>query len=263
MNGKLRTTFLRVAFGSLLVLLPGLLSCAKENPQALFIFDAMAMTRQTQCQIRPGQTAQAVRPYGVLDLAIANNYWLYPRFMNMLEPLNQLTGESGSNLSAETNVLSIQGATVFVDMGELSPVGTDTDKTKRIATMYMIDGVHSFVPAGAEPGEEGIVGVQVIRPDLGNVLQNKMRTLATSSGVTYPSVWVTAYVTLEAQTQDRYVIHSNEFAFPIQLCWGCLVMPIFEENPQDTPCHVGQDEAIACALCPIVADFPEACPVCF
>ena len=185
--------------------------------------------------------------------------------MNMLEPLNQITGEGGSNLSPETHVLSIQGATVFVDMGEFSPVGTDTDKTKRIATMYMIDGVHSFVPAGAEPGEEGIAAVQVIRPDLGNVLQGKMRTLATSSGVTYPSVWVTAYVTLEAQTQDRFVIHSNEFAFPIQLCWGCLVMPIFEENPQDTPCHIGQDEAIPCALCtvPGIADYPEACPTCY
>lgn len=263
MNGKLRTTFLRVTFGGLLVLLPGLLSCAKENPQALFIFDAMAMTAQTQCQIRPGQTAQAIRPYGVLDLAITNQYKLFPRFMNMLQPLNQITGESGDNLSPENHVISVQGAKVFVDMGEFSPVGTDSDKTKRIATMYMIDGVHSFVLAGVEPGEEGIVAVQVIRSDLGNVLQAKMRTLATSSGVTYPSVWVTVYLTLEAQTQDRYVIHSNEIAFPIELCWGCLVMPLFEESPQNTPCLIGQDEAIPCAMCPEVADYPEACPACW
>jgi len=261
MNGRIRMVFLRVAIGGLLVLLPGLFSCAKENPQALFIYDAMAMTSQTQCQVRPGQTAQAIRPYGVLDLALTNQYWLYPRFQNMLESLAQVTGESSQNLSAENNVLSIQGATVYIDMGEFTPVGTDSQKTRDIATLYMFDGVHSFVAAGVEPGEEGVVGVQVIRPDLGNIFGTKMQAVVKST--TDPSVWVTVYVTLEAQTQDRFVIHSNEFSFPIQLCWGCLVMPFFEETPQEWPCYPGQDESIACAACPIIATYPEACPNCF
>ncbi len=265
MNGRIRTAVLRAAFGGLLVLLPSLMSCAKENPQALFIYDNMAMTRQTQCQIRPGQSAQAIRPYGVLDLAITNQYWMYPRFKNMMESLTQVTGESGANLSAETHVISIQGAKVFVDMGEFSPVGADTNKVKETATQYMLDGVHSFVAAGAKPGEEGVVAVQVIPPALGNILDTKMQALVNKSGVRSPAVWVTVYVTLEAQTLDRYVIHSNEFAFPIQLCWGCLVSPFFEESPAEWPCYPGQDEAIPCAACsmPTFANHPEACPPCF
>lgn len=263
MKAKLRIGFLRAAIGGLLVLLPGLFSCAKENPQALFIYDAMAMTSQTQCQLRPGQTAQSIRPYGVLDLALTNQYWLYPRFQNMLLPLEQVTGEGPQDMQAETNTLSIQGANVFIDMGEFSPVNSDTNKVKQIASAYMIDGVHSFVAAGVEPGEEGVVAVQVIRPDLGNIFDTKMQALVKKSGVAAPAVWVTAYVTLEAQTQDRYVVHSNEFSFPIQLCWGCLVLPFFEETPQSWPCYPGQDESITCAACPIIATHPEACPTCF
>ncbi len=264
MNGTLlRAGWGRVAIGGLLILLPAMMSCAKENPQALFIFDAMAMTNQTQCSVTAGQSGQMIRPYGVLDLAVTNQYWLYPRFQNMLEPSTRVTGQSGSNLSPETHFLSVQGARVFVDMGEFQPVNSDTNRVKQIASQYMVEGVHSFVAAGVEPGEQGVVAVQAIRPDLGNIFDTKMQALVKKSGVTAPAVWVTVYVTLEAQTQDRYVIHSNEFAFPVQLCWGCLVLPFFEQTPQNWPCYPGQDEAIPCAACPKMAAHPEACPNCY
>jgi hypothetical protein len=223
------------------------------------ILDAMAMSPQQQCQLRPGQTAQAIRPYGVLDLALTNQYWLFPRFRNMMEPIGTITGEGEGGLQSETHYLSIQGATSFVNIGEFMPTSREVSLL-RIALKYLDEGVHSFVAAGVAPSQEGVVAVQVVPPELGNVLDQKMRAHVQKPTVADPAVWITVYVKLEAQTQDRYVVKSNEFSFPVMLCWGCLVMPFIEEAAQDWPCFIGQDEPLPLLACPFVANHPEACP---
>jgi len=234
-------------------------TCETSNPQAIFIMDAAAVTFATQCTIRPGQAAQAIWPYGRLDLALSNQYWLFPRFRNMLNPIRTVTGETLETPQAEAHYLSVQVARVFLDMGEFSPKNSDTTATKQLGYKYMFEGVESQVAAGVGPLTEGIVAVQAIPPELGNVLDKKMQEAIRT--VSSPAVWVTAYVTLIAQMQDGTVVQSNEFAFPIQLCWGCLVVPSCPDQIQQLPCNVGQDESIPGTVCQCLANHPEGCPV--
>ena len=108
MRRKFTKLGLSALLSVMLISMTGLLSCPAEQPQALLILDAMAMTQQQQCTIRPGGGAQIIRPFGVLDLAITNSYWLFPRFKNMMPTLAEITGEGpSSGAPTETNYLSI------------------------------------------------------------------------------------------------------------------------------------------------------------
>jgi len=251
------------ALAALLAVVPGIVTCDHQSPESLLVLDVMAMSTQNQCSLRPGQAAQAIRPYGVLDLMITNQYWMYPRFRNMLQPINTLTGEGPTTPENEVHYLSVQRAKTYVDMGEFVPGSKDTNTVKNLGLKYMIDGVDSFVAAGVAPLTEGAVGVQVIPPELGNIFDTKMQELVNKQ-ILNPAVWVTVYVSLYAQTQDRHVLRSNEFSFPIQLCWGCLVQPFCSTTVQDAPCYVGQDEPISASLCPFVVNHPKYCePKCY
>ena len=111
-----------------------MLQCAAENPQALMIMEATAMTQQTQCQLRADAPAQFIRPYGVLDLSLTNQYYLFPTVKNMMVELQTVIGEGPDSLITENHVLSIKAAEIRVDMGEFQPVSSDTNKVKQIAT---------------------------------------------------------------------------------------------------------------------------------
>lgn len=258
---KTRLTKLLVSLAMLMT--PLMLQCAAENPQALMIMEATAMTQQTQCQLRADAPAQFIRPYGVLDLSLTNQYYLFPTVKNMMVELQTVIGEGPDSLITENHVLSIKAAEIRVDMGEFQPVSSDTNKVKQIATQYMFDGVRMVVPGSIEPGQITTLGLQVVRPELGNILQSKMENLVKKSGVKYPAVWIHAYVSVEAEAQNRTRVVSNTFAFPIMLCWGCLVQPFFSDTATQLPCYIGQDESIPCAMCQHHARFPEDCPVCY
>lgn len=238
-------------------------TCSGQNAQSLFILDVLALSQRQQCAVQPGQSAQQIRFAGIMDLMLTNTYWLFPRFRNMMQPINSITGETTESPEAETNWLSVQTAKVFVDMGEFSPTSKDSDHTKQIATKYILEGVYYYVAEGLAPNTEGVVGMPAIGADLGNVFDEKIYELVHgTSAVESPGIWITAFVTLEAQTLDRWVVHSNEFAFPIQLCYGCLIRYTNPESITNTPCIPGQDDAIDCPLCPLIANHPEDCPTC-
>jgi len=114
------------AVAVLIASLPMLITCEVENPRALFVYDAMAVSSRTQCVIQPGQRAQAVLPFGIMDVMITNNYFLFPRFRNMMQKTLSITGEGIESGQVETNYLSIGGAKVWVDLGQL---GDDMDIT--------------------------------------------------------------------------------------------------------------------------------------
>lgn len=248
------------ALATLLAAVPGIVTCDHSSAGALFLFDAMAMDAQTQCMIRPGQTAQSIRPFGTLDLVITNQYWMFPRFRNMMEELTTITGEGPTSPETETHYMSVQRAMVFVDWGpDLAP----TNAERGLAQKYFVDGVESFVTAGVAPQTEGAVAVQVIPPELGNTFAKKLKAIS-DKGVQSPAVWVTIYISLYAQTQDQNVIRSNEMSFPIRLCYGCLVLPICGTAIDALPCHIGQDEPISPDWCPWLANNPGDCePKCF
>ncbi|HNU67641.1 MAG TPA: hypothetical protein PKH54_01685 [Myxococcota bacterium] len=247
-----------LAVGVLAASLPLLVTCEVPNPRALFIYDAQAITPRSQCIIQPGQRAQAVLAFGILDSMLTNNYFLFPRFRNMMMKSTTISGEGIESGNVETNYLNISGAKVWIDLGQL---GDELQATGRMTEEQLFilstDGVQHTVAAGAEPEQEGTVGVEVIKTELGNLIGEVMRTHA---GEEYGAD-INVYVMLMAENQAGEIIYSNELAFPIKVCFGCLVRPSADDTITDPPCFPGQDYGVPAVICPAIAEYPTFCPV--
>ncbi len=237
-----------------------LLSCPKESPQEILILDAAAVTRQTQCMVRTGAAPQFIWLNGVLDLAITNHYWLFPHFKNLLPTIQEVSEESVTGLyPRETHYVNIHKAYVHVNLGAFySVLGTSE---QQYVEFLRVDGLEVPVALGIEPGAEGTVAVEVIPTDLGNLLRKKVLAYP---GASHPGIWITVVVQLEGRTQDLWSVHSNEFEFPIKVCYGCLIRPT-TNDPSATPtagnipCFPGQDEGVDDLLCRLVALDKDAC----
>lgn len=254
--GKLRL-FLAVAMA-----LP-LVSCPVDHPNSIVILQAAALTRQNQCTIQAQAQAQYVRAFGVLDLAVTNHYFGYPVVMNNMPSSMDISGEGAENLEVETNTVTFYGAEVRLDI----PIKIYQDPLSDQTLLYSVqtDGFFSPGAGGAEPGGVGITAVELIPPDVGNVLQNIFRSKVAKDSCLYPSAWVYAYFRIRGSTTSGHEVVSNEFMLPIRLCWGCLVRYV-TDDPYHTqmtntqpPCLPGQDEPMDNVLCTKVAMDPDVC----
>lgn len=266
MSRNLVNGWTRLPVVAVLLLSGGLfVSCPVEQPQVLLVLDNMALMAQSQCMIRPGGGgAQSIRPFGILDLALTNAYWMFPRIRNMMDAYSAVSGVSSSSLlPAETHAINIVGATVNYEIDDVLWKNMSTSQQKNFYFKYQAEGLTFTTSATVLPSEEGVAAVQVIPPELGTLLGVVMQNMV-NAGNTYPGVWMTVRLKLIGVTQDRTKVYSNEMPYPVLLCWGCLVRKVCDPNlpPQagQMPCLVGQDEAIDnCALCPAVALHPEVC----
>lgn len=238
-----------------------LVSCPKENPQEILILDAAAITRQSQCMVRIGAAPQFIWLNGVLDLAITNHYWLFPHFKNMLPPIQEVAEESVANLyPRETHYVNVHKAYVHVNLGAFYGVSLNAQEQAYVVSIRE-DGFEVPVALGIEPGGDGTVAVEVIPTELGNLLRKKILTYP---GASSPGIWITVVVQLEGRTQDLWSVHSNEFEFPVKLCYGCLIRPT-TNNPNEPPvsanipCFPGQDEGVDDTFCLLVALDKDAC----
>lgn len=231
--------------------LPMLVTCEVENPRALFVYDIMAVTPRQDCVIQPGQRAQQVMSMGIMDVMITNSYYMYPRFKNMMQKSLTLIGESATSLQTEVNYLSIVGAKVWVDMGE-----ANNDLTADQYQRWVVDGVQNTASAGVEPEQEGAVGVEAIKSELGNLLGAKLNKVKDQ----HMGLDINIYVMLQAENQAGEVIYSNEIPFPVKVCYGCLISPNASTEITEMPCRPGQDDSIPWVICPGIAIYKEDCP---
>lgn len=275
MRRKFRRFGLSALLSVMLVSMTGLLSCPSEQPQALLILDAMAMTQQQQCSVRPGGGAQIIRPFGVLDLAITNRYWLFPRFKNMMPTLAEITGEGpSSGAPTETNVLSVYKASTGIEVsadflvGDPEQPGFNLNNQAQfdLWEQYVSGRVSSIVAASVAPTEEGAVAVEAVNAEFGgSVLETRMMDLLGPNNSNHPGFWLTLKVKLKGMTQDLKEVTSNDFWFPVQICWCCLCMcdTISPEPPgsSQVPCFPGQDDGLPVTLwqVPGMANHPECC----
>jgi len=243
-----------IALAILTGCLPMLVTCEVENPRALFVYDIMAVTPRQDCVIQPGQVAQQVMTMGIFDVMLANSYYMFPRFKNMMSESLVLSGESVSSGQTEVNFLSIKGAKVWLDLGDQL---ADLNLTDAQINEWVIDGVQNTVSAAAEPEQEGAVGVEAIKAALGN----KLGELFAKNPDASFAMDINAYVMLQAENMAGEIIYSNEIGFPIKVCFGCLVTPTASDEINDPPCFPGQDFPVPAALCTAVANYPQYCPV--
>lgn len=215
------------------------------NPQALSIRYNTLVSSQTQCQVRAGATQ--MRSWGVMDIGIANSYWFFPQILNQLPLSSTVTGLSSEQQRLEANDVQIVGAEIHYDGGQLGDA---------------LDPV--FVPASGvvAPQETWPAVLPIIPPERGNVL--RANAMAASGGefgdYCYEGEVIIAKIRIIGLLTDNTEIRSNEFWFPITVCYGCLAYrppgadcTRLEEQLRNIPCFPGQDDGVDCRLCYSVA----------
>ena len=231
------------------------ISCVKENPQALVIV-AMESPSPGTCVITP--TAGGLyHSQGWLDVTITNQYWVAPLVQNLLPPIHTLDGESQqTSLLPETNALQVKGMDVVMDLGLFyDPANPPDPESADFAIIDRYTNQGFRVPVGAaliDPSGLGAFFAQAVPPDLGNWMFDQLKKKV-KGGIHYPAFWITVYLRLAAETQDHWSLHSAEYAFPIQVCWGCLVQFVTNDPTKaisgTIPCSPGQDQAVSNNLC--------------
>ncbi len=231
----------------------GLAACSDGAAGLLFLSDGVKLQAGQTCAVVEADI-QGLPAFsrGVMDLAITNQYRLLLRYRNG-------TGDDQS----------LRTATLHLDLGKFTPSakailpGLPADKPSSLALgyKYATEGVQIPVSGGVLPNEWGVVEIPILPEEVGTLLATKMMKLAETHPVSAyaPEVVVVATLTIHAVASGGGSDASNEFTFPVELCWGCLMAP--DAEPRPSACRPGQDDLTDQASCPLVALHPDSCRV--
>ncbi len=208
-------------------------ACAHDD-SSMFVYDVLApqlVSGGSACLYTADPT-QAFISSGTLDLALRDSY--------NAEYLvaNQLVQEGNANqLMTETSRINVQGAIVRI-----------TDANGNQIKTYSRLSAGTIQPSvGSTPGYAPF-NVTTVDHDTATGLVGQ-----TMGGST---VRVVTYVRFYGRTLGGQYIESNEFEFPVDVCYGCLVgvsaMDLSGMAGSQTlplPCFPGQDYVIDCSQC--------------
>jgi hypothetical protein len=212
----------------------GAVACTPmEGAASLWVHGVIAITQQEQCVARAD--ARNMRMKGTLDTWMTNQYVIYLQVENYLLSTRNSFGE----LYGENHNIQMLGAHLSYQY----PDGLDP------ATVTALSGSH-FVPAtgDAVPENKGIAFFNGVIPEVGNAL-------AADSKIRKAGVGIVLHARIEGRLGDGTVVRSNEYAFPIDICFGCLYQRVAidctdlsDSNDMRPPCIPGQDEGVDCRL---------------
>jgi hypothetical protein len=180
-------------------------------------------------------TASPTQPYlasGVLDLSVGS-YGYRAEFLVG----NQMAAQANSQqLMSETSTVTLQGAVVRITNAAGQQLTTFTNLTS--GTIYPATGdVPGYVPTSAE-----IVDAQTLKtdPDITSKVTNGNLPL-NQRGI----VRLVTYTRFFGYTLGGRYVESNEFEFPVDVCFGCLVVRASScgatNASEALPCVIGQD----------------------
>ena len=227
-----------------------LIAACKHDDSTLFVQDVLQaplVTAGQQCTF----TSDPTQPFissGILDIGIRSEY--DATFLIG----NQAVAEVNSQqLQTETDIITVQGAIVRIT----DAAGNQLANFTRLAaaTVYPSSG---SVP-GYSPITVTIVDQNTLQGDT-SLLQN------VSSGGTSRLVTYTKFF---GNTTGGRSVESDEFAFPVDVCYGCLVVfsatdqsnatgvatpncllaGASSASSQPSPCVIGQDFDVDCSEC--------------
>jgi len=235
-----------------LVCTAGLSGCVHDD-SSIFIQQVLQpglVSAGQQCSFK----ADPTEPYitqGSLDISLSGAYWA--------EYLvgNQLIAQSSPNqLQTETSDVNLQGAEVRVTDGQGNPILSFT--TLSAATIA--------AASGGTPSW-GLLSVRTIDSDVVQASPQLSELGSLYALGTYEVVRLVTYVKVFGKTLGGRYVESNEFEFPIDVCWGCLVSFLAaDEDPcyllpncrlgsvassttSSVPCLIGQDNPVDCSQC--------------
>ena len=241
--------------------------CAENDPQVMFITGNQAVDSETQCKLQSTGLV-TFKPFGYMDVSLANTYLLFPALSTKLEDTTVVTGNSAQQLVLNSSSIQIVGATVPYDL----PIDPTTGPGLGYLENTLAPGVALTSPdplesaglkenyvftTGSLTSEEGnaLVALEAVPPYIGEIIKN-----SPALSERFSSAQILAHVVVEGVMMDGTKVHSNEFVYPINVCNGCLVFyhvsdcTQLDQDPEiEVPCFPGQDEAVACRLCYILA----------
>jgi hypothetical protein len=224
------------------------MAACKHDDSSLFVQDVLLaplVTAGQQCLFTNDPTQPHIAS-GELDIGLRPEY--DPTYLLA----NQLVPEVNSQqLQTETNIITVQGAIVRITDAAGNQLNTFTRYAA--ATVYP--------SAGSVPG---YAPISVTTIDANTISSNTALQQNVATGGTTRLV---TYVKFFGQTTGGDYIESDEFEFPVDVCYGCLVtFTSADENPlaptpnclnagassassQPAPCIPGQDFSIDCSQC--------------
>jgi hypothetical protein len=227
-----------------LPLLAMVCACAPDgNLESMMVFSNTLVSKKTQCiaETGGGATTEA-QQLGVLDLMVANHYWMYPMIFNGLSSSQETLGLSPAQMALDAHTISIKGAWVTYEIDGLE--GSYLDGAETTLTKQWLPTSGSVLPEAFQT-----VKLEAVPPTIVNALdKDKAFDRIGSAG------YLTLTLKFEGVMADGTVVHSDDFHYAITVCRGCLttyeVAPQdcckFEASPEFFPCFPGQDERYSC-----------------
>lgn len=240
------------------VLVAGVAPGCADNESSLFIRQIQVPQASAGggCKVDSSPTSTA-RMTGVLDVAIGSQYEA------ALLVGNQLVDRGSRNdLKTETSRIRLEGSEVYV-----------TDSSGRqIAGPYTVPGTGFIDPASGANASYGVLHSVLV--DSVAVAKLKSELSAQPRGTVRR---VTAHVRVFGRTLGGQEVDSGEWAFPLEVCYGCLVSyppeannqtlqpqpncmnPATDQSSLPEPCNLGQDEPVDCRVCHKYASSSGVC----
>jgi hypothetical protein len=221
--------------------------CA-DNDQSIFVRMVMAppQNRQNGQCVYTNDPTQPRRSQGSLDVGLSSTY------ESMLLVGSQLVARGQTNTTrAEPNHVHLNGAVVRV-----------TDANGKQISEFTALGAGDVDPGANNSPAYGLIQLPIIDAQTSAKIQGGL----TQGG---PAKLVVANVKVFGKTLGGVDLETGEFAFPIQVCLGCLIdFPAAADDPAkpgadcllpatgttsgtntQAPCNLGQDEVVSCLYC--------------
>jgi hypothetical protein len=220
-------------------------SCAHDD-STIFVKQVLAEPLVTNGQVCTF-TSDPTQPYvthGILDTAIRSDYEAEFLVGNQMVPRGDPSAPR-----TETSYVNIQGAVVTITTAGGMQLASYT--TLAAATIPPSNGTSpSYAP----------IDVTIIDSMTVGALQTQLQ--AQPAGTLDR---VVTKVKFFGKTLGGESVESNEFAFPVDVCYGCLVSVCAASSTMTTlpvPCRPGQDSVIDCTQCQgiPVCTGPANCP---
>lgn len=194
---------------------------------------------------------------GTLDVLVAQSYSASLAVRNELRSSKDL-----AKARSEAGNVYLLGATVRLTLASGEALTSDPGLDGRAGNEFRTEG-SGFLEPGALSSItvnllDGAAVCQIARRVEERVNNLKVRPQD-------QSVQVIAFARVQAQTLGGLTIESQEFQFPINVCWGCLANVTLAGNVCSAPaaaagddkpiCNPGQDASITCDKCKSISDY--------
>lgn len=197
---------------------------------------------------------------GIVDVAIARRYTLYPLVSNNMIDLTNAKGYSDGDGRQDTHAVRLKEVSYSIK-GEIEGLDT-TSFTQKISGTIPVQS-------------QSVVGFNILSSELIKQIReaNFQTILGSSFSATTGSADVTISFSIKGETLDGNEVETETYSFPLEICSGCLInypadaidlsaqkqpnclAPSDSVEEPNCPMQVGTDNQILdCRLCPSYAN---------